>query len=169
MVLRWTSASVLLYPICPAISLVCASFLFFIGTKYKHIQYTLVDCPGHASLIRTILGGAQIIDMLVVVIDCLKGIQAQTAECIVIGEITTNKVIFALNKIDLIPESERAERVKTATASLQKALARTHFKNAPIVASFLLFDVDSHFCSGWRRKHRGCEYDDSWGASLFVW
>ena len=103
------------------------------STKYKHIQYTLVDCPGHASLIRTILGGAQIIDMLVVVIDCLKGIQAQTAECIVIGEITTNKVIFALNKIDLIPESERAERVKTATASLQKALARTHFKNAPII------------------------------------
>ena len=24
---------------------------------YEKIQYTLVDCPGHASLIRTIIGG----------------------------------------------------------------------------------------------------------------
>ena len=26
-------------------------------TKYGKLQYTLVDCPGHASLIRTIIGG----------------------------------------------------------------------------------------------------------------
>lgn len=25
--------------------------------KYDKLQYTLVDCPGHASLIRTIIGG----------------------------------------------------------------------------------------------------------------
>ena len=30
--------------------------------KYDLLQVTLVDCPGHASLIRTIIGGAQIID-----------------------------------------------------------------------------------------------------------
>ena len=30
----------------------------------KKLQITLVDCPGHASLIRTIIGGAQIIDMV---------------------------------------------------------------------------------------------------------
>lgn len=27
---------------------------------YSHVQFTLVDCPGHASLIRTIIGGAQV-------------------------------------------------------------------------------------------------------------
>lgn len=47
---------------------------------YDKIQFTLVDCPGHASLIRTIIGGAQIIDMMFLVIDALKGIQTQTAE-----------------------------------------------------------------------------------------
>ena len=26
-------------------------------TSFKQIQITLVDCPGHASLIRTIIGG----------------------------------------------------------------------------------------------------------------
>ena len=38
-----------------------------------------MDCPGHASLIRTIIGGAQIIDIMFLVIDLTKGIQAQTA------------------------------------------------------------------------------------------
>ena len=44
---------------------------------YDALQFTLVDCPGHASLIRTIIGGAQIIDMMVLVIDVNKGIQTQ--------------------------------------------------------------------------------------------
>ena len=26
---------------------------------YEYVQYTLVDCPGHASLIKTIIGGQQ--------------------------------------------------------------------------------------------------------------
>jgi selenocysteine-specific elongation factor len=42
---------------------------------YNELQFTLVDCPGHASLIRTIIGGAQIIDMMVLVIDVTKGEQ----------------------------------------------------------------------------------------------
>ena len=73
---------------------------------YSSLQFTLVDCPGlllfekkkkkisidpfspfflltssgHASLIRTIIGGAQIIDFMILVIDVTKGIQTQTAE-----------------------------------------------------------------------------------------
>lgn len=37
------------------------------------MQITLVDCPGHASLIRTVIGGAQIIDLVLLVIDAQKG------------------------------------------------------------------------------------------------
>jgi selenocysteine-specific elongation factor len=40
---------------------------------YDELQFTLVDCPGHASLIRTIIGGVHIIDMIVLVIDVMKG------------------------------------------------------------------------------------------------
>jgi hypothetical protein len=40
---------------------------------YDELQFTLVDCPGHASLIRTIIGGAQIIDLMVLVVDITKG------------------------------------------------------------------------------------------------
>ncbi len=40
---------------------------------FDEVQVTLVDCPGHASLIRTIIGGAQIVDMAILVVDVTKG------------------------------------------------------------------------------------------------
>lgn len=66
---------------------------------YDEIQFTLVDCPGHASLLKTVVGGAQIMDMMILVVDVTKGIQTQTAECIVLGEITTSHLVVVLNKI----------------------------------------------------------------------
>ena len=53
-----------------------------IANNYDKLQFTLVDCPGHASLIRTMITGAQIIDIMILVIDVNKGIQTQTAECV---------------------------------------------------------------------------------------
>ena len=44
---------------------------------YDELQVTLVDCPGHASLIKTIIGGAQIINMMLLVVDVTRGIQTQ--------------------------------------------------------------------------------------------
>jgi selenocysteine-specific elongation factor len=37
--------------------------------KYDYLQFTLVDCPGHASLMKTIIGGASIIDFMMLIID----------------------------------------------------------------------------------------------------
>lgn len=74
---------------------------------YDILQFTLVDCPGHASLIRTIIGGAQIIDMMMLVVDVTKGMQTQTAECLVIGEILCEKMVVVLNKVDLLKEEKR--------------------------------------------------------------
>jgi selenocysteine-specific elongation factor len=97
------------------------------------IQFTLVDCPGHASLIRTIIGGAQIIDMIILVVDANKGIQTQTAECIVIGEITTDILIIALNKADLLPEHEREERIAKITKKIHKTLSTSKFSSVTII------------------------------------
>ena len=47
---------------------------------FAQLNVTLVDCPGHASLIRTIIGGAQIIELVVLVVNATEGIQTQTAE-----------------------------------------------------------------------------------------
>jgi len=40
----------------------------------------------------------QIIDLMVLVVDAGKGIQTQTAECIVIGEVAAADMVVALNK-----------------------------------------------------------------------
>lgn len=101
---------------------------------FREVQFTLVDCPGHASLIKTVMGGAQIIDLIILVIDITKGIQTQTAECLVIGEITTKKLIVVLNKTDLVPEAEREERISRAIARVKKALSSTSFHDAKFVA-----------------------------------
>jgi selenocysteine-specific elongation factor len=60
-----------------------------------------VDCPGHASLMKTVIGGASIIDLMILVVDCQKLIQTQTAECIVLGEILMDKLVVAFNKVDM--------------------------------------------------------------------
>ncbi len=45
---------------------------FQISNNKKYFQFTLVDCPGHASLIKTVIGGAQIIDIMFLIIDINK-------------------------------------------------------------------------------------------------
>ncbi|UJR36068.1 hypothetical protein I4U23_028804 [Adineta vaga] len=103
------------------------------NSNYKQLQITLVDCPGHASLIRTIIGGAQIIDLMFLVIDVTKGIQTQTAECLIIGEITCDKMLVILNKIDLIEESQRQATIDKMTKRLRKTFESTKFPQTPII------------------------------------
>lgn len=94
---------------------------------------TLVDCPGHASLIRTVLCGAQIIDLIVLVIDGTKGIQAQTAECLIVAEIMTERLVFVVNKIDLWSEEERQVKFELIKKKLRNAMKDSKFADMPIV------------------------------------
>ena len=101
----------------------------------KKLQVTLVDCPGHASLIRTIIGGAQIIDMVLLVVDATKGIQTQTAECLVIAEMTTPHLVLVMNKVDLFPPEQREDRIQAMEQKLRGTLSRTTFgRDAPMIA-----------------------------------
>lgn len=43
--------------------------------------------------------GAQIIDMMILVVDITKGVQTQTAECLVIAETLLDNLIVVLNKV----------------------------------------------------------------------
>ncbi|XP_072179374.1 selenocysteine-specific elongation factor-like [Diadema setosum] len=101
---------------------------------YGKLQYTLVDCPGHASLIRTIIGGAQIIDLMMLVIDVTKGMQTQSAECLVIGQITCEKMFVVLNKIDLLPADKKKQQIEKMTKRMRKTLESTKFANCPVIA-----------------------------------
>lgn len=119
-------------------SLECTDSTFLKDTPYKSLQFTFVDCPGHASLIKTIISGAQIIDLVILVVDVTKGIQTQTAECIVIAEICASQMIIVLNKIDLVEPSLREKTIQKVSDSIKKALQSTKFSNSRIVYIYIL-------------------------------
>ena len=100
-----------------------------LSDKYDLIQYTLVDCPGHASLIRTVIGGASIMDIMLIIIDGTKGIQTQTAECIVLAEILTERIVVVVNKADRITDASKLKVEKNMAATFRQ----TKFQSAPIV------------------------------------
>ncbi|KAI9905332.1 hypothetical protein PsorP6_014172 [Peronosclerospora sorghi] len=90
------------------------------------LQVTLVDCPGHASLFRTIVAGVAIIDAVLLVVDACKGMQAQTIESFVLASLKPDaRMIVALTKIDLVAGA--AARIDQLSQEIQKFLA-THFQ-----------------------------------------
>ncbi|OWZ19812.1 Selenocysteine-specific elongation factor [Phytophthora megakarya] len=93
------------------------------------LQVTLVDCPGHASLFRTILGGVAIIDTVLLVVDCRKGLQPQTIESLLLASLVTKRrVIVALTKTDLLSsvESQRMATIEAVTQEIRTFMA-TYF------------------------------------------
>lgn len=107
--------------------------LQFSALETEKFLLTFTDCPGHASLFRTIIGGAQIIDMVLLVIDATKGMQTQTAEGVVVAGITVDRMLVVLNKVDMFPAEERETRIKKLQAILNKSFDKTNFKNVKMV------------------------------------
>lgn len=73
----------------------------------------------------SLIPGAQIIDLMMLVIDVTKGMQTQSAECLVIGQIACQKLVVVLNKIDLLAEGKRQAAVDKMTKKMQKTLENT--------------------------------------------
>jgi len=104
------------------------------GDHLSSTQVTLIDCPGHASLIRTVLGGARIMDLCLLIIDAQKGFQVQTAECLVIAEIVTSRLVVVVNKIDLIDKDQMSKFKSDMEKRLRSTLLKTSFRDrTPIV------------------------------------
>ena len=87
---------------------------FYLLISYK-VGSTNIKCYVAGSCVDAVWdvcdAGAQIIDLMLLVVDITKGIQTQTAECLVIGEITCDKMIIVLNKIDLIEPAKRPSTI----------------------------------------------------------
>ena len=68
--------------------MICAFVLClrcFAEAGYENVHCTLVDCPGHAGLIRTIIGGAQIIDLVCYEIDACYGVRVKRGSAAVVS------------------------------------------------------------------------------------
>ncbi|WKX91353.1 hypothetical protein Q1695_009863 [Nippostrongylus brasiliensis] len=104
-------------------------------------RLALVDCPGHAGLIKAVLAASTVIDMAIVVVDASAGIQPQTSEHLLLCSIfCPTKVVIVLNKIDLVRKDEIAGIIK----KIRKALAALGvLESSPIVPLSLLNQTDS--------------------------
>jgi translation initiation factor 2 subunit 3 len=65
---------------------------------------SFVDCPGHETLMRTMLNGASVMDTAILVVAADQKVpQPQTAEHLVVAEIMGLQHILAVqNKVDLV-------------------------------------------------------------------
>uniref|UniRef100_UPI00398F1D43 selenocysteine-specific elongation factor isoform X4 n=1 Tax=Pristiophorus japonicus TaxID=55135 RepID=UPI00398F1D43 len=79
------------------------------------------------------MSGSQIIDLMMLVVDVTKGMQTQSAECLVIGEIACPRMVVILNKIDLLPEAKKQATIDRMTKKMQKTLENTRFNGCPII------------------------------------
>ena len=73
-------------------------------------KFTLIDTPGHAAFTAMRARGAQLTDIVIVVIAADDGVQPQTLEAITHASATGARLVFAINKID--SPSANVERVK---------------------------------------------------------
>lgn len=64
---------------------------------------------------------------MILVVDIQKGIETQTAECLVIGEITRKPLLVVLNKIDTIDETQREKTIEKMMKRIRKLLEQTSF------------------------------------------
>jgi selenocysteine-specific elongation factor len=83
------------------------------------LQYTVVDHPGHSSLLRTMILGQQIIDCSVLVVDAVAGVQPQTVEASVLGDVVLGgrgRGLVVVNKCDVLEGGVEDERYARARA-----------------------------------------------------
>jgi selenocysteine-specific elongation factor len=90
----------------------------------------IVDVPGHADFIKTMVAGACGIDFVLLVISADEGIMPQTKEHLEIMEtLGITKGIIVLNKIDLVDE----ELLELATEEVMDFVQDSFLKDAPII------------------------------------
>ena len=98
-------------------------------TQMKYFSF--VDCPGHESLMATMLSGATVMDYAILLIDGSQPCpQPQTIEHLAALEIlNVRKIIIIQNKLDLVDEEQIIENYH----QIKKFVHETCAENSPII------------------------------------
>ena len=81
--------------------------------------------------------------MMFLVVDINKGIQTQTAECIIIAEMFIRKLIVVLNKIDCLEE----KLIMPKMAALRKVFSKTKFGENVTMVPYSTKENPDKFCA----------------------
>ncbi|VVB81917.1 Translation initiation factor 2 subunit gamma [uncultured archaeon] len=111
------------------------------GTETQFLRkISLVDAPGHESLMATMLCGANIIDGALLLVSATETCpQPQTREHLKALEIVgIDNIIVIQNKIDLVSE----EAAKKNYKEIKEFLKGTKFENAPIVPMSAIHSIN---------------------------
>lgn len=106
-------------------------------------KMSLVDAPGHESLMATMLCGANIMDGAILLISAREECpQPQTREHIMALEMSgVQKILVVQNKVDLVDEATAAKNY----SDIKEFLETTSFKDAPIIPMSALHGVNMDY------------------------
>lgn len=97
---------------------------------------------------------------MLLVVDAQKGIQTQTAECLIIGELLQKKLLVVINKIDALPVEQRETKLEKLRNRLRKTVAGTSFGNQVPIYSVSALDgtnieeLRRRLCDAYFMPHR---------------
>jgi|TARA_Y100000034_G_scaffold31219_1_gene38201 translation initiation factor 2 subunit 3 len=90
--------------------------------KKRYVSF--VDCPGHEMLMATMLSGAALVDVAILVIAANEGIKPQTKEHLVALQAKkVGKIIVVQNKIDLVSKEEAVKNYNDIKKFLKGSIA----------------------------------------------
>ncbi len=112
-------------------------------TEKRH--YAHVDCPGHADYVKNMITGAAQMDAAILVVSAVDGPMPQTREHILLArQVGVPQIVVFLNKVDMLPESDRAELLELVEMEVRDLLNQYKFpgNEIPFVAGSALKAVE---------------------------
>jgi len=110
----------------------------FSSFKIENYRITLVDAPGHADLIRAVVGAADIIDLALLVVDAKEGPKTQTGEHLLILDHFKIPTIVVITKVSNAAE----EDIQRTEHFIKSVLSSTNnLKNSRILRTSALEGV----------------------------
>ncbi len=111
--------------------------LGFANYKYKGLNFSYVDVPGHEKLVRNMIAGATGTDMILFTIDAGEGIKPQTEEhAEIISFLNIKTIVVAITKSDLVEKVVLEKRRK----EIQEFFGKYNFKNIKIINTSIFDD-----------------------------
>ena len=148
----------------------------FISLKYKDLIINLIDTPGHYDFAQYVTVGINSADIVLVVIDVIKGIQPQTLSYMNVCIEKKVNLVIVLNKIDIyFAEINRVkEIIKNYFGEQQKIIEVSAFKriNIDILIDYIYENTQQNSNFIYRSKNGlyilDCVYGNSGTTKVLV-